>query len=87
MTDQKKGNIEEVREILMQTMRQVKDGSIDIERASEIRELGQTLINSAKVEVDFLKVTGSPNQTGFIADQDMRPKLPSQGGVPRIGQR
>ncbi len=81
-----KNNLDEVRDILMDTMRALKAGTLDIERATAIRETGQTLINSAKVEVDFLKVTGSQNETGFITEAGHRPKLPGQG-LSRIGGR
>lgn len=87
--DDRKNNLDEVRDILLDTMRALKAGTVDPDAAAGIRDLGQTLINSAKVEVDFLKVTGSANETGFIAPtgRQHQPRLPSaNGSVPRIGR-
>lgn len=81
-----KNNLDEVREILMETMRDLKAGKIDLDKAGGIQALGQTLINSAKVEVDFLKATGSQNETGFIAEKGRKPGIGNGGGVQRIGR-
>lgn len=51
-------NIDRVRAHLFDVLDGLKDKSIDIERAKAICEAAQTIINSAKVEVDYLKVTG-----------------------------
>lgn len=86
-----KSGLEEVREMLLSAMKQVRDGTIDIDRASTLRDLGQTLINSAKVEVDYLRATDSINATGFIIQDDdkKRPALPSPhlGRLPRTASR
>lgn len=55
-----------LRDIMFDTLRGVKNGSIDIDKAKAINDTAQTIINSAKVEVEFLKATGSPSSTGFI---------------------
>lgn len=53
--------------ILFDTLRDLREGKIDIERAQAIRETAQTLINSAKVEVEYVKATdGSRGTTGLI---------------------
>jgi hypothetical protein len=44
----------------------------DLERARAVAEIAQTLINSAKVEVEFLKVTGGEG-SGFIPAADHSP--------------
>ena len=59
-------DIKGLRDIMFDTLRGVKDGSIKIETAKAINDTAQTIINSAKVEVEFLKATGSPASTGFI---------------------
>ena len=53
-------DIKGLRDIMFDTLRGVKDGSIKIETAKAINDTAQTIINSAKVEVEFLKATGSP---------------------------
>lgn len=50
--------IDDLRAMLMDTMRDLKDGKIDIERAKAISDTAQTLVNVAKVEVDYAKLTG-----------------------------
>jgi hypothetical protein len=51
-----------------------KDKPMDIDRAKAVAEVAQVIINSAKVEVEHLKVTGGKG-TGFIADH--KPELPA----------
>lgn len=54
------------------------DKPMDIARAKAISETAQVLINSAKVEVDFLKVTGAPQATGFIPQPSLQESLPQK---------
>ncbi len=55
--------IDDLREMIFETMRAVKDGSMDIERAKTVGDLGQVVINSAKVEVQYLtSAQGSPSE-------------------------
>lgn len=51
-------SIKGLREIMFETLRGVKDGSIDPDKAEAINKTAQTIINSAKVEVEFFKATG-----------------------------
>lgn len=46
---------------------------MEIERAKAISDVAQTIINSAKVEVDYMKQVGSKSASGFIPDA---PRLP-----------
>lgn len=66
-------DITAVRTALFDTLRALgdKDKPMEIDRAKAINEVAQTLINSAKVEVDALRVIGGSG-SGFI------PALPSQ---------
>jgi hypothetical protein len=41
---------------------------MEIERAKAISDVAQTIINSAKVEVEFLKQVGATRGTGFIPE-------------------
>jgi hypothetical protein len=41
---------------------------LDIERAKAIADVAQVIVNSAKVEVDFLKVSGGRG-SNFIPEQ------------------
>lgn len=67
--------LSDLRGHLFDTIRKLKDGTADIATAKTIADLAQVVINSAKVEVDFLKVTGEKKGTGFI-EQEI-PSLPA----------
>lgn len=59
-------NIEELRSILFDTIREVKNGTIDLDKAKAIENLSQTIINSAKVEVDYIRATDKTTGTSFL---------------------
>jgi len=61
-----KDKIQDLRHPLFETIEMLKDGDIEIEKARAISEVAQVIINSAKVEVQFLKEMGSNRHTGFI---------------------
>lgn len=56
--------INDVRLLLIEQMRALRsakpgqDLEAEVQRAKQINDLGQTMINSAKVEVDYLVATG-----------------------------
>ena len=52
----------ELRSMLFETMRGLKDGELDVEKAKAINETAQTIINSAKVEVDYIKTAGGKSR-------------------------
>jgi hypothetical protein len=43
-----------------------KDKPMDLDRARTIADVSKVIIESAKVEVNFLKVTGAAQSTGFL---------------------
>lgn len=49
-------------------MQGVSDGSMSVEKAKAVSDISQTIINSAKVEVDFIKASGktSSSDSGFF---------------------
>lgn len=73
-----KNDITAVRTVLFDTLRQLgdKDKPMELDRAKAINDVAQTLINSAKVEVEALRVIGG-NGTGFIPPYQ---KLPTPSG-------
>lgn len=73
-------NIEDLRKMLFETIREVKDGKLPLDKAKMIQELGQTLVNSAKAEVDYLKVTGRKGGTGFIPGLVLEGPKPATNG-------
>lgn len=62
-----KNTIDDLREHLFATLRGLTDPNapMDIERARAVSDVAQVVINSAKVEVEHLKVTGGKG-SGFL---------------------
>lgn len=54
---------------------------MELERAKAISDVAQTIINSAKVEVDFAKVTGATVASNFIEAEPakVKPRLVGNG--------
>ena len=64
-------DIEGLREIMFKTLRGIQDGSVDIDKAKAMNDMAQTIINSAKTEIEFIKVTGqTAAATSFLAGKD-----------------
>jgi len=49
--------IEDLRDHLFAVIQGVRDGAVSIEQARTIGDLSQVIVNTAKVEVDFLRTT------------------------------
>lgn len=66
--------IEDLRARLFETIDAVKAGAIDINQAAIIGSLSQTIINSAKVEVDYIRAVEKTDGSKFLghADDDKR---------------
>lgn len=68
-------SIEDLREALFATLEGVKNGTIDTDRARAVNELGKTLCDTAKVELEFLKQTDG-EQSHFLAPSKQPDPLP-----------
>ena len=68
-------NISDLRSALFDTLDALRDPEkpMEIERAKAVVDVAQTIINSAKVEVDFVKATGRATNGGFIPISDSGP--------------
>ena len=75
--------ITDLRDVLFDTLQAARDGTIDIERVRAINDVAQTLVNTAKAEIDYMKVTGGTG-SGFIAGGE-RPALPGHPITERTG--
>ncbi|MBC3932010.1 hypothetical protein [Undibacterium curvum] len=73
-------NIETLRSHLFNTLTALndKDKPMDIDRAKAISEVAQTIINSAKVEVEYAKATGAAG-SNFL---EMAPIRTPPGSLP-----
>lgn len=77
-----KNKIDDLRNHLFETLEALKDEDkpMDLARAKAVADVAKVIVESAKVEVDFLKVTGAVRSTGFLPDGEelptpVRPKL------------
>ena len=68
-----------LQEVLMQSLRDVRAGTLDAAKARAVNDLAQTLINSAKVEIDFLRATKRTNSQ--FLEGNTPPTPTSQGTV------
>lgn len=66
--------INDLREILFSTMEDLKSGKIDVEKAKQIGNIGQVIVNSAMAEVKYLKETGETD-TEFMKSKPTQKKL------------
>lgn len=75
-------DITELRSHLFDALRGLKnkEAPMDIDRAKAIADVAQTIINSAKVEVDHMKIAGGKG-SGFIPEQPKVPALPGDTTV------
>jgi len=64
-----KNKLTDLRNHLFATLEGLLDEEkpMDLDRAKAVAEVGQVLINSAKVEVGFMRIAQNSNGTGFIA--------------------
>jgi len=78
-------NINKLRDQLFATLQALndKEAPMDIARARAISEVAQTIINSAKVEVEHLKVTKGTQGTGFIPGQTAL-STPTPSGIKTV---
>jgi len=58
--------IQDLRLHLFETIEMLKDKEMDIATAKAISNVAQVIVNSAKIEVQFIKATQSTQDTGFI---------------------
>ena len=67
-----KNKIGDLRDHLFETLEALKDKDepMDIARAKAVADVARVIVDSAKMEVDFLKVTGGVRSTDFLPDAD-----------------
>ena len=70
-----RNKINDLRDHLFETLERLKEGDIDIATAKAMADVGQVIINSAKIEIDFIRATGSTKDSGFIKLGDGNEKL------------
>lgn len=75
--------ITDLRDALFSTLDALrdKDAPMDLDRAKTIADVAQTIINTAKVEVEYSRATGQAGGSGFL---DTTPALPPGVKVHRL---
>ena len=78
----KKNKIEDLRNHLFETLEALrnKEEPMELDRAQAVADVARVIVDSAKVEVAFLKVTGERKSTDFLPteDDDINPKRLTQ---------
>lgn len=74
MTTENK-TIDDLRATLFAALEGVKSGTLDLEKARAINDIGKSIIDTARVEVDYLKATGG-GESAFIASAVGNDNLP-----------
>lgn len=74
-------HITEVRQSLLDTLKDLrsKENPMDIERAKAVAQVASVLVDTAKVENDFLKITGQ-DQSTFLGSDEAQPAIPKVNG-------
>lgn len=57
--------VEDLRDFMFFALEGLKSGELDVDRAKAMSEIAQTVINSAKVEVEAMRVAGATD-SGFM---------------------
>ncbi|MEI2416192.1 hypothetical protein V8Z80_08410 [Orrella sp. JC864] len=57
--------IGDLRDAMFDTLEKLKAGTISIEQAKAVSEIGQVIINSAKVEVDYIRANNG-GESSFL---------------------
>lgn len=69
-------DITDLRNHLFESIKAVKAGTLDLDKARMINDLSQTIVATAKVEVDYIRATGE-GESGFLPKLGAQPKLPN----------
>lgn len=76
--------ITDMREHLMQTLAALRDreNPMDVDRARAVAQVAGVLVDSAKVEVDYIKAAGATGDSLFISPLNNNPdRLLTAGGA------
>lgn len=61
-----RNKIEDLRNHLFETIELLKEKEIDVSTAKAISEVAQVIVNTAKVEIQFINRSNSNEEIGFI---------------------
>jgi len=77
-----KNRVGDLRDHLFETLEALKDTDhpMDVDRALAVAQVADRIIATAKVEVDYAKITGQRLGSDFLPEEDEKP-----GGPRRLG--
>lgn len=81
-------HIDQVRQSLMDTLADLrnKEKPMDIERAKAIAQVASVLVDTAKVENEYLKITGQDNSTFLEQPVDESQRITTMASpFPQVG--
>lgn len=83
-----KNKLTDLRDHLFETLEALRDPDkpMEIERAKAVAEVAKVLVDSAKVEVDYLRVTGITASTSGFLPEDPDATVSPIRGLP-VGRR
>lgn len=84
-TAPKSKTIEDLRETLFATLADVRAGAIDLDRARAVNDMAKTIVDTARVKVDYLRAAGG-GESEFISTAVGKENLP-QGITGRLVHR
>jgi hypothetical protein len=61
-----RNKIDDLRNHLFETIEMLKDKEIDVNTAKAISEVAQVIVNTAKVEIQFINRQNSSEEIGFM---------------------
>jgi len=59
-------NVSDVRGFLYEAMKKVVNGDIDRQQALSVTEIAQVMVDSAKVEVEYMSKIGAKDESSFL---------------------
>lgn len=82
--DNNRPHIDQVRNALLATLTDLRDKEkpMDIERAKAVAQVATVLVDTAKVENEYLKITGQVNSDFLEAAKEEPPAIPQGDGTP-----
>ena len=85
-------DITTLRTILFSTLTDLRDTktTVDVERIKLINDTAKNIIDTAKVEVDFMRATGTKSETGFLCSaadkQSTTGTFPTANGTKTVSE-
>ena len=74
-------NINDLRKTLFETLQGVKDGSVSVDNARAVANLSQQIINTAKIEIDYMNAGGKVTSEFIEINQRNQIGSPAQHTV------